>query len=289
LTKKLVIAGGLLAAVIAGPRLIRMAQGGASPGEGRETEILAAPIPIKDHGRLIGLGDDDHPHYLLADGTREAAHLIITDGAGHYLQVPQLTSAQRDALSAVNGMIIYNITTGQFERYEAGSWGALGAGEHGAALHTNVTRELFLPVYGYTSGEIAFWGYHSSHSLADGEDKNCNFSLKVPDDFVSFTKLEAVWGCSAAAGNMYWRFQAYYHASGEIYSLHDDLPALGTTATGGANILNVQEPANPLTLASLAAGDYVGVFFRREGSNVLDSLAASVEMIGLLFTYMAEQ
>jgi len=52
--------------------------------------------------------------------------IVFTDGEGRYLQFPKLTTAQRDALSAVNGMMIYNTTTGQLEAYENGSWGALG-------------------------------------------------------------------------------------------------------------------------------------------------------------------
>jgi len=80
--------------------------------------------------------------------------VTITDGAGHYLQVPKLTTAQRDALSPVNGMIIYNTTTGQFEGYDNG-WGGFGGGvsDHGAltglgdddhtqyVLHTEVDAE----------------------------------------------------------------------------------------------------------------------------------------------------
>jgi hypothetical protein len=38
---------------------------------------------------------------------------------------PRMTSTQRDALTAVNGMIIYNSTTTQFEGREAGAWVAL--------------------------------------------------------------------------------------------------------------------------------------------------------------------
>lgn len=51
--------------------------------------------------------------------------VTITDGAGHYLEVPKLTTAQRDTLSPTNGMIIYNTTTGRFEGYDDG-WDALG-------------------------------------------------------------------------------------------------------------------------------------------------------------------
>jgi hypothetical protein len=84
---------------------------------------------VSDHGQLTGLGDDDHPQYLFADGSRNAAKLIITDGADHYLQIPQLTSTQRGDLTPVEGMLIYNSTTDQFERYQASAWGAFGGGD----------------------------------------------------------------------------------------------------------------------------------------------------------------
>lgn len=56
---------------------------------------------------------------------RTTIPIIVGDGAGQYLQLPTLTTAQRDALTAVNGMVIYNSTTGDIERYEDGAWSAL--------------------------------------------------------------------------------------------------------------------------------------------------------------------
>jgi hypothetical protein len=50
----------------------------------------------------------------------------INAGAGHYLLLPSLTSTQRDALSAENGMTIYNSTTGRIETYESGGWKVIG-------------------------------------------------------------------------------------------------------------------------------------------------------------------
>lgn len=48
-----------------------------------------------------------------------ALDVSSTTGA---LIVPRMTTAQRDALTAVNGMIIYNTTTNQFNFYENGAW-----------------------------------------------------------------------------------------------------------------------------------------------------------------------
>lgn len=66
--------------------------------------------------------------------------VVISDGAGHYLTLPSLTTTQRDALTGVAGMLIYNATTTTVQSYEAGAWADVGAGEIAvhAALDTGV-------------------------------------------------------------------------------------------------------------------------------------------------------
>ena len=163
---------------------------------------------------------------------------------------------------------------------------------HGIDKHTDVTRDLFIPAYeGHALTGVK--GTHGYYSAIDGganlSQPIVYFSIKVPDDFVSFSSLKAVWLSTAVSGNAFWRMQAQYAAAAEAYNTHSDGGAYGTTATGGADIINVQEPANPLTLASLAKGDYIGIEFSRLGSNAEDTLDANVRFIGLLFTYTAEQ
>lgn len=41
------------------------------------------------------------------------------------LKVGSYTTSERDAIEAVNGMIIYNSTTNKFQGYENGSWANL--------------------------------------------------------------------------------------------------------------------------------------------------------------------
>lgn len=43
--------------------------------------------------------------------------LVLSD-----FTAPNMTTAERDALTAVNGMIIYNTTTNVFNFYENGAW-----------------------------------------------------------------------------------------------------------------------------------------------------------------------
>src|SRR3990167_5062040 len=52
--------------------------------------------------------------------------LYIPDGASRYAKLPALTTTQRDALTAVAGMVLYNSTTGQVEGYNGSAWVAIG-------------------------------------------------------------------------------------------------------------------------------------------------------------------
>lgn len=45
-----------------------------------------------------------------------------TIAVGETLTLASLTTTQRNALSAVNGMIVYNTTDAKIQGYQAGSW-----------------------------------------------------------------------------------------------------------------------------------------------------------------------
>lgn len=158
-------------------------------------------------------------------------------------------------------------------------------------LFRTVEKELFLPAYGYTDGSIIALSAYTACRLADGLLRTCAFNFKVPDDFVSFVRIEAIWVTfSAAAGlDMYWRMVTRYGASGEVYISHTETPAYGVTSTGGPTVLNVQSPANPITFADLALGDIVGVEFDRDATNVADTLSDNADILGLLFIYTGRQ
>lgn len=50
------------------------------------------------------------------------ARIVVSDGAGHYVRLPRLTTTQRDALTAQEGMIISNSTTDTIQAYINSAW-----------------------------------------------------------------------------------------------------------------------------------------------------------------------
>lgn len=75
---------------------------------------------ITNDGR-IGVG-------TISPATSALLELASTTGA---LLIPRMTTTQRNALTAVNGMEIYNSTTDKFQKYENGAWTNLTESETG--------------------------------------------------------------------------------------------------------------------------------------------------------------
>ncbi len=62
------------------------------------------------------------------------SRVIVTDGAGHYLQLPSLTTAQRNALGVAAPRLIYNSTTSRIQSCEGGAWADIGSVYGGATF-----------------------------------------------------------------------------------------------------------------------------------------------------------
>lgn len=172
------------------------------------------------------------------------------------------------------------------------SWGAPVPAVHGAAEHTDVTRELFIPALDDVDIQTTLENKGDYLIISvDGTGFGASyFTFKVPDDFVSFTSIKLVWMADTGlTGNMYWRLHTDYAAAGESYNTHSEDPAGGTTNAAAANTIYVQEPANALTMGSLALGDYIGIEFNRDADHASDTIEGDVKMFGLLFTYTANQ
>jgi len=77
-----------------------------NPGSGMQD----SNVVIENNGNLTMQGE------LAVGGTTGL------NASGQSLTVPRLTTAERDSMTPVNGMIIYNTTTNQFNFYENNAW-----------------------------------------------------------------------------------------------------------------------------------------------------------------------
>ena len=78
---------------------------------------LAMGVNVFDNSKLV---IDNTGKVGIGTTSPQGALDVLSTTAGFI--VPRMTTEQRDALTAVNGMIIYNTATNAFNFYEDGSW-----------------------------------------------------------------------------------------------------------------------------------------------------------------------
>ena len=90
---------------------------------------VSANIKVHGAGKKVILSPD---HYLLNDKASKAGDTftgaVDFSGASSTLRLPNLTTTERNALTATLGMKIYNTTTGEEQTYIGGSWIVMAAG-----------------------------------------------------------------------------------------------------------------------------------------------------------------
>lgn len=156
-----------------------------------------------------------------------------------------------------------------------------------------IDRRIYLPPYGMTDGVMVLRWFHTVVQFGANAAGYVSFAFTPPDDYTGFwtgiISLQAVWSTPAAGGNMYWRLHAYWGAAGENIVLGNETPAYGVTANLGTDLFNIQEPANPLTLAGANVGDIMTLYFDRDGTDALDTINDVVYVHGLILTYKAQR
>lgn len=125
---------------------LQLAAGGAAGLETRGAYIDMFGNEHASTGKLnIGLGNAAGSTLNLFSGVTTMASFSGADGSvaftssmstgsgfvfngssGAAMLLPRMTTTVRDAMTSVNGMIIYNTTTATFQGYEAGAWNNFG-------------------------------------------------------------------------------------------------------------------------------------------------------------------
>lgn len=92
-----------------------------------QSHSSGAKVVISDNWKVFqDIADAISSKMDKAGGTFTGA--VSFSGASSTLRLPNLTTAERNALTPANGMKIYNTTTGEEQRYDGGSWVVVASG-----------------------------------------------------------------------------------------------------------------------------------------------------------------
>lgn len=89
-------------------------------GDNNTDSTYSAKFANSDQDALLHIRNSGHVN--IGSDTLVASALLNLDSVTGALLVPRMTEAQRDALTAVDGMTIYNTTSGSFNFREGGVW-----------------------------------------------------------------------------------------------------------------------------------------------------------------------
>jgi len=162
-------------------------------------------------------------------------------------------------------------------------------------LKSSTVQEVFIPPSIFNYANAYYEWMYPCILVVGGSSFNAGmgmlFSMKVPDDFVSFNKVEIMWAVVAAGSSLQtqWDFHAAWVSSGESMAVvghatsNTEDTGYGLCNAAGADCLTLSQATNPLTLSGLARGDYLSLGVFR--STCSDTIGGSVYVHGLLFSY----
>ena len=104
-------------------------------------------------------------------GISNIGTVVVTDGAGHYLELPSLTTAQRDALTPSTGMTIWNSDNARVEKYNGATWDSMGI------AGVTVRKNTQMPVL----------GIRPQLNFIEGAAIDLNLEDNPPDDEIDIT------------------------------------------------------------------------------------------------------
>ena len=133
----------------------------------------------------------------------------------------------------------------------------------------------------------AILGRHSGYNLPDAANTTTAVEWLCPHDFVTLIEPFVI-VIPSGTGNIYFRANADYAGSGELYNVHNETGNYVAFAVVLNRITVIPCSLSLATLlGNLSVGDVVGLTFGRDATNVLDTVNAAVLFVGFLIRYNA--
>jgi hypothetical protein len=170
---------------------------------------------------------------------------------------------------------------------------------HGAALHTDITRALFLPAVAAGLDVATLVNLGASPNLtkavayADAATNGAFWTFEVPEDWASgVITIQPIWSpgaTDAVAHAVRWSMTCKNVTAGTtITAAGTNVLFTGAAAARTVGVV-VKDTATSTTLTPAAAGDYFTIELQRIGADAADTYVGVVNLLGIRVTYTANQ
>lgn len=261
-------------------------------------------------------------HLRGIDGTTELVGgvLLTSTGTFAFLRPPLLTQAQVDALDgSIEGRMWWNSDKKEAEAYGTAQeefvtvpgtavqgdlairtgdgWERLPAGTDGQILRTKAgtgnpiwdditnKRSVWVQPHGADGAGIITigGGPYAIGRLADGTTGALAFSLPIPTDFSALSKAVIVLKPGAGTGTSIFRsVTTNFAADGENPETHSDSISASALAITEDQM---KEDDISAALTGIAAADYIGLKYQRQGGDGTDTFDGVIDILGFLIEY----
>ena len=128
--------------------------------------------------------------------------------------------------------------------------------------------------------DISGYGWH----LPTAVDARAFLNFRIPDNYISGLQITPIVVESVVNGNVRLDLNADYGTCSEIRTMHNDSSLANVVAITNAT-RRLCLTSMTTILASAALGDFVSVYFRRDGTHGTDTLASVLPAPGILVEY----
>lgn len=221
-----------------------------------------------------------------APGTSLALDVVSTDGA---FAPPRMTQTQRDALTASNGMMIYNTSTNKFNLRQNAAWDSLSTAT-AAFIGDTVEVSVFLDSTASNSGSgnsasltrlgvrrsLTFW------SLDDANSDTLLFSLPIPEYADSLEYVVLPYRVNASSGNYYmsfsWEFTADDAAVDNSLTYTNNLAFTAPAASASGDWKMYRKSLSPGAAKSTGSSRWLDGMLIRVGGNGSDTAMGNMDL-----------
>lgn len=159
---------------------------------------------------------------------------------------------------------------------------------HGASVHTDRTRTMFIPTPTYSTADSGGSGTLFDPSTVE----KAVYMFRLPTDFSTLTSIKMVWNIltwETSEKHIILDFSAKFGSNGQNYEIHSNVDGDRDITVPAFDVATIHEHTILSSLfTDITIDDYVRLTVERDADHVSDTHAQDLNVFGILIEYTAD-